>query len=69
LPSDINPSNAADAPTEEVESLSYDAQNQVIAMRCDDFSVVQIAKLGAAVVTLQLASRSKSCSKCPPSQL
>ncbi|KAJ9119422.1 hypothetical protein QFC24_005655 [Naganishia onofrii] len=57
LPSDINPSNAADAPTEEVESLSYDAQNQVIAMRCDDFSVVQIAKLGAAVVTLQLASR------------
>ncbi|KAJ9098285.1 hypothetical protein QFC21_004614 [Naganishia friedmannii] len=43
--------------TEEVESLSYDAQNQVIAMRCDDFSVVQIAKLSAAVVTLQLASR------------
>ncbi|KAJ9110251.1 hypothetical protein QFC19_001654 [Naganishia cerealis] len=57
MPNEMKSTNAPIAATAEAESLNYDAQNQVIALRCDDFSVVQVAKLRAAVVTLQLASR------------
>lgn len=41
--------------------LRYDPHNQVVVLRCDEFSVIQVARLRAAAATLQLASQGKPC--------
>jgi hypothetical protein len=44
--------------------LRYDSHNQVVVLRCDEFSVLQVARLRAAAATLQLASRGESAVLC-----
>lgn len=49
-------SSHADLPAD----LRFDPQNQVVILRCDEFSILQVARLRAAAATLQLASQGKS---------
>lgn len=55
---------AATAPllTTPPPDLRYDPAKQCIVLLCDDFSIVQVARLRAAAVNLQLASQSEPAS-------
>jgi hypothetical protein len=41
--------------------LRYDSQRQCIVLLCDEFSLVQVARLRAAAVNLQLAYQGELC--------